>query len=122
MGGTQSRSLILLSKEITAECLPGSLTKEADFLSRTVKNSSRWKLNPKIFQMIYKQWEKPDVEPFASRILHQIPAYMSCRLDPVCKVRYAFQSSWTRMRSYVFPPFSLVGRVLSKVQRDQTTH
>ena len=132
MGGTQNKNLTLLSKEIweyliakeitiTAEYLPGSLNKEADFQSRAVKDSSEWKLNPEIFQKICKEWETPDVDLFASRVSHQLPTYMSWKLDPFSKGKDAFQSSWTHMRGYAFPPFSLVGRVLSKVQRDQAT-
>ena len=130
MGRTQNKSLTLLSKEIweyliakgmaiTADYLPGSLNKEADFQSRTVKDSIEWKLNPDIFQMICKQRETPDVDLFASRDSHHVPVYMGWKLDSICKGRDAFQSSWTRLRGYSLPPFPLVGRALSKVQGDK---
>ena len=73
---TQSKSLTLLSKEtweylldkgitITAKYPPGSVSKEADFQSRSVKDSIEWKLNPEVFQMICKQWETPNLDLFA---------------------------------------------------------
>ena len=57
MGGTQNKLPVQVSKEIweylldkaitiTAEYLPRALNKEADMPSRTVKDSSEWKLNP----------------------------------------------------------------------------
>ena len=61
MGGTRNQLLVQISKEIweyllekgiaiTAEYLPGALNREADMQSRTVKDSSEWKLNPVVFQ------------------------------------------------------------------------
>ena len=83
MGGTQNKSLTLVFKGIwefltaketrtTAKYFPGSLNKEEDFQSRAVKDSSKWKLNPEILRMIYKQWETPDVYLFAYRVSHHI--------------------------------------------------
>ena len=63
MGGTRNKSLTVLSKEIwdyllskeitiTAEYLAGLLNVEADTQSKTVRDASEWKLNPRIFQKI----------------------------------------------------------------------
>ena len=60
MEGTQTQFLIQISKEIweylldkgitiTAEYLPGAFNKEAYMQSRTVKGSSKWKLNLVVF-------------------------------------------------------------------------
>ena len=65
MRGTRNKYLTVLSQEIwgcllskeitiTAEYLPGLLNVEADTQSRTVKDASEWKLNPRIFQKICK--------------------------------------------------------------------
>ena len=75
MERAQKKSLTLLSSQedhITAEYLPGSLNKEVDFLLRTVKDPSEWKLNPEIFQMICKQRETPDVDLIASPVSNQV--------------------------------------------------
>ena len=64
MGGTRNHILAQIIKEIweylldkgitiTSEYLPGALNKEADMQSRTVKDSSEWKLNPVVFQNLY---------------------------------------------------------------------
>ena len=60
MGGTRSPELLQVAKEIwdyllangiavTAEYLPSSLNIQADWQSRNHRDSSDWKLNPKIF-------------------------------------------------------------------------
>ena len=107
MGGTQL--LALISKEIweylldkgttiTAEYLPGALKKEAGMQSQTVKDSSKWKLNPVMFQNLCKSWWTPDIDLFASRVSHQVPAYVSWKLDPYSKGRDALQMCWTHTK------------------------
>ena len=60
---------------ITTEYLPVALNKEADFQSQAVRDSSEWKLDPKVFQIICRKWELPDIYLFASRISHQVSTY-----------------------------------------------
>ena len=83
------------------------------------EGSSEWKLKPQIFQKICSLRGTPDMDLFASRISHQVPAYRSWKLDPFSKGRDAFQTRWTHMKGYAFPPFSMIGRVLKKAQVDQ---
>ena len=115
MGGTRNQLLVQISKEIweylldkgitiTAEYLPGALNREADMQSRTVKESSEWKLNPAVFQNLCKSWWTPDIDLFASRVSHQVPAYFSWKLDPYRKGRDAYQMRWTHTKGYAFPP------------------
>jgi len=77
--------------------------------------------NPKIFQKICQARWTPSIDLFASRVSHQLPAYMSWKLDPFSKGRDAFQVQWTEMEGYAFPPFSLITRVLKKVQVEFAT-
>ena len=58
--------------------------------SRTVKDSSERELNPVVFQNFCKFWWTPDIDLFASRVSHQVPAYVSRKLDPYSKGRDAF--------------------------------
>jgi len=58
---------------------------------------------------------------FASRLSHQVPSYLSWKVDPFSRGRDAFQHCWTHLKGYAFPPFCLIGRVLQKVQLDQAT-
>ena len=48
---------------------------------------------------------KPSVDLFASRLLHQLPRYMSWKLDPCRMAVDALQQKWTNMFHYAFPPF-----------------
>ena len=100
----------LLSKEITitAEYLPGLLNVEADTQSRTVRDVSKWKVNPRIFLKIYKYRGTPEIDLFASRISHQLLTYISWKLDPYSQWRNAFQISWTNKNGHAFPPLCLI--------------
>ena len=131
-GITQNTVLSELAKEIwdylivngitfTVEYLPGILSVEADFQSRSVTNSSKWKLNPERFRMICKALGAPDIDLFALRMSHQLPMYISWEPDPFSRGVDAFQQSWRNLRGYVFPPFCHIGKVLEKVQIDMAT-
>ena len=103
----------LLLKEITiiVEYLPGVLNQEADFQSRSMKGLSEWKLKLQIFHALCNIRGTPE-----SRVSHQLLCYISWKLDPFSKRKEAFQRSWKYQKGYAFPPFSLIGRVLRKVQ------
>ena len=76
MGSTQKKSVLseeiwdyLFSKDITvtAEYLPGLLKLEADTQSRAVRDASKWKLNPSIFQKNCKYKRALEIDLFASQ-------------------------------------------------------
>ena len=94
-GGTHNKVLSDISRKIwdylpgkgitiTVEYLPSALNKEANFQSRT-------KLDPKVFQKICRKLEVPDIDLFAFRISHQLPTYISWKLDPFSKGRGLFK-------------------------------
>ena len=58
---------------------------------------------------------------FASRTNHQLPEYCSWRPDPAARTVDAFSIPWSPERPYLFPPFSLVGRALAKIQGEAVT-
>ena len=130
MGGTKNSQLIAISQEIwnylikknitiSLEHLPGLLNVIADRESRNVADSSEWKLNRKVFLKITFIPGKPMIDLFASRVSHQLPAYISWKLDPQSLGQDAFQKKWVHHLNYAFPPFCLIGRVLEKVQRNK---
>ena len=105
MGGTHNKVLSDISKEIwdflllkeitiTIEYLPGVLNQEADFQSRSMKDSSEWKLKLQIFRALCNLRGTPDIDLFASRVSHQLLCYISWKLDPFSKGRDAFQRSY----------------------------
>ena len=130
MGGTHSKELTSIAKEIwdfllkkqikiTAEYLPGVLNTQADIASRHFHDSSEWLLSPQVFQQICQVWGRPDMDLFASRLFHQVPAYMAWRPDPYSQATDALQQKWSHLSPYAFPPFSLVGRVVAKVRAEK---
>ena len=62
---------------VAVEYLLGTLNVEADHQSRTVKDSTDWKLNPLVFKKIYKVFWALDMNLLPSRISHQVPAYLA---------------------------------------------
>ena len=57
----------------------------------------------------------------AQRINTQHRHYAARRPDPFAKIIDAFSFNWGTEKCYIFPPFSLIARVLQKVRTDATT-
>ena len=130
MGGTKSETLTKISKSIweflldkgitlTASWIPSKMNWRADLESRKKPNSSDWFLLPEIFQKIVHQWGTPTVDCFASRIMRQVPNYMSLNLDSESKGTNAMYQTWHTEYPYLFPPFCLIGQSLQKLKREQ---
>ena len=58
------------------------------------------------------------VDLFASRINHQLNEYVSWHPDPYAIATDAFTISWTNIKFYAFPPFSIIGRTVAKIIQD----
>ena len=67
------------------------------------------------------QFGKPEVDLFASHLNTKCTKYVSYKPDPgafhVNDIN-AFSVCWLNLNSYIFPPFSIVGRVLAKLAQD----
>ena len=59
--------------------------------------------------------------PLASRLNNQLDQYVSWRPDPYAIATDAFQIAWHSTHGYAFPPFSLVGKCLQKIHREEAT-
>ena len=105
---------------ITVEYLPRKLNTLADKESRK-KDSSEWKVNPRIFQKLCYARGCQEIDLFATRLTTQLKAYFSWRTDHLSQGADAFQQSWKNLKGYAFPPFSLVGLVLKKFQKEQAS-
>ena len=132
MGDTRSTVLLQIAQELwefslsnkiilTAEYLPGVLNQQADWESRHFHDSSDWKLNPGVFKTLNQQWGPLEVDLFASRTNCQLSKYVSWFPDPFAMATDAFQISWTDLKGYSFPPFSLICHCLAKIRKDQAT-
>ena len=130
MGGTHSKPCNKVARDIwlwcierkiwlTATHIPGVQNKTADRLSRKFNDRTEWKLNPNVFKLLTDKWGKPDIDLFASRHNYQFKPFVSWHADPDAYATDAMCLSWKDKYVYVFPPFSMLSRVLQKLQEDQ---
>ena len=107
---------------ISATYIPGSLNFVADFESRHTAKASEWKINKTDLDSALQQLEViPEVDLFASCINHQFSKYVSYRPDPQAWAVDAFSITWSDLNFYAFPPFSVIGTILSKITREKAT-
>lgn len=129
MGGMQSNKLDDLAITIWSWCkersifltavhVPGVENTGADYKSRIFNDSHEWMLKKDIFVRVCKQFFTPDVDLLASRLSHQISNYASWSFDPGASAVDAVTICWSNMSPYIFPPFSLISRILSKIKSD----
>ena len=104
---------------VSAAHIPGSENVVADKNSRISEWSSEWKLRNSVFKHIVSTFGKPHIDLFASRINHQLSNYISWRPDPWAKAVDAFSVNWSPTYNYCFPPFSIILKVLQKIQQDK---
>ena len=129
MGGTHSPQLNSLAREIwfwaierkiwlSAAHIPGCENAIADFKSRNFKDNTEWTLGKAIFGKIFNLFQ-PQLDLFASRLNSQLKTYVSWHPEPDSWAVDAFSLNWNTLKFYAFPPFSLLGRTLSKIRQDQ---
>ena len=130
MGGTHSRKCNEIARQIwmlaidlninlKATHIPGIVNTEADQASRLVINPDiEIMINPSVFQLICHTFQaKPQIDLFASRSNNQLQCYASWRPDPNASFVDAFTIDWTSFNCvYIFPPFSLWGRLIQSIR------
>ena len=85
------------------------------YFSRNFNDGTEWQLNPKVIT----RFGKPDIDLFASRLNHQLTKYISWHPEPNAIAIDAFTICWSDKFLYVFPPFSLLNKVIAKICRDK---
>ena len=105
---------------LSAAHIPGKENVLADKESREKRSDTEWKLNPELFDCIVTLWGTFSVDLFASRLNFQLKPFVSWRPDPEAMAIDAFSLDWREQYFYAFPPFSLINRVLQKVEQDQS--
>ena len=129
--GGRSEKLDMMARDIWFWCLerkihlsvahvPGVDNTEADEESRKVNDDTEWSLTPQVFDAIKSIYPDISVDLFASRNNNKLSRYVSRRPDPEAYAIDAFSLTWTNDVFYMFPPFSLIGRILQKVQEEGT--
>lgn len=104
---------------ISASFIPGVLNIRADFASRNFSDSTEWMLKRVLFQRLCEQTFWPDIDLFASRNNYQIDRFVSWFPQPGAWAVDAFSFSWKNLKPYIFPPFSLISRILNKILDDE---
>ena len=106
---------------LSAAFIPGEFNVVADFYSRRPNDNTEWQLNPRVLERLCEVVHPPVVDLFASAFNKQTPRYVSWKPDPLAWAVDAFTISWKNLNFYAFPPFSIVPRVVQKLQQDQAT-
>ncbi|CAG2191649.1 unnamed protein product [Mytilus edulis] len=92
----------------------------ADKLSRKLNEDMEWMLKPEVFEIVEQVFGKITVDLFASGFNKQKQRYVSFLPDLNAMAIDAFTFSWTSSDVYyIFPPFSLLGKVLQKLITDK---
>ena len=76
-------------------------------------------LNINIFSELQVIFKEVDIDLFASKHNKQCVTYVSWKPDDKAFAVDAFSFKWTHFYGYIFPPFSLVGKILQKIENDQ---
>jgi hypothetical protein len=105
---------------LQGDYLPGELNTIADALSR-INDKNDWKLHPSLFKMLDNIWGPHEVDMFASTLNHQVPRFFAWNHQPGAEAIDAFCQDWTAFSGYANPPFCLITRVLSQLQRQRAT-
>ena len=82
-------------------------------------NRSDWQLHPVIFNRMTHLFGPMGTDLFASCLTVQCPAFFSWWPDLYAVATDAFRQDWSQIKEYANPLWSLIGRVLSKVQMDK---
>ena len=130
LGGTRSHRLTSLALEmwnfaadrnltLSAVYVPREENQIADKKSRVFQDSLEWMLHPVVFQALQKEVSGFSIDLFATRVNHQVPAFVSWRPEPGAVATDAFNVKWDFQLAYLFPPFCMIKRCLRKIQQDQ---
>ena len=104
---------------LSATHCPGVYNVEADYASRVFNDSLEWQLHPRKFKYICNALGTPSIDLFASRLNCQLPDYCAWQPDPGAMAIDCFTLNWTQFAyCYAFPPFSVVGRTLQKIEAE----
>ena len=104
---------------LSAAYIPSALNVEADSQSRMDHDNIEWELNNNLFKKICSNFFTPDIDLFATRLNNKTQNYVSWKPDPFAMAIDAFTINWNNFRPYIFAPFSLITKILQKIEMDQ---
>ena len=106
---------------ISASHVPGVKNTITHLRSPLFYDNKEWSLNERVAKSLFDQFGKPEIDLFASRLNTKCTKYASYKPDPDAYHVNAYSLCWLNLNSYIFPPFSIVGRVLAKLAQDRAT-
>ena len=107
---------------LSAVHIPGVENCSADSASRTCYDTeTEWQLDPNVFKMLETCFGPFGADLFASRLNTQCPVFFSWRPDPNATAIDALAHPWPDTTNYAFPPFSIINRLLQKVEMEEAT-
>lgn len=130
-GGTKSWSLTRmawkmwneidsLNCSIRARHVPGKLNVRADAMSRLNQIlPTEWSIKVEALIPIWALWGQPTVDLFATCHNYKLPTYVSPIPDSQAWQVDALSVSWENVYAYVFPPWSILTDVISKIADDE---
>ena len=130
MGGVRSPACNALAQTMWSWCerrqiwlsavhIPGVQNEVADRKSRVFNDRHEWMLNKRIFTQLCSFFGTPVIDLFASKLNAQLRRYISWKPDPCAEAVDAFSITWHNTYFYAFPPFSLIGKCLRKIESDE---
>ena len=130
-GGTHSPTLLRLTVElllwleakniiVRARHIQGCLNVIADHLSRPNQPiSTEWSLHPEIVKHIFRLWGTPEVDMFATVLNSHLYRFMLSIPEPRALAVDALSQDWQVRSMCMFPPFSLLNKVIQKLRSTQ---
>ena len=108
----------LHSIRLSMKHICGTLNVLADKHSRALPISTEWSLDLQTFRWLCSLSVPPQVDLFATRENHLLPAYVSPCPDPGALEVNAMSLSWDEWESiYLFPPVQLLSKVVPRLAR-----
>ena len=105
---------------IRASYLPGAKNVIADALSRKDQViPSEWSLHPLIVKRIFKIWDTPMVDLFATKRNAKLPIYVSPVPDQEAWAEDALSLNWSGLIAYAYPPPAIMSKVLEKILQER---
>ena len=130
MGSVQFPKLSSLCREICERCEMRDIwgnasyifskeNEEADEQSRILPQETEWWLADWAFAELISEFGNFGIDLFASNINSKCQNFVSWHRDPEAIAIDAFTTSWSDRYFYAFPPFSIILRILPKIQLDK---
>lgn len=105
---------------VTACHIAGVSNTEADKLSRSRNDDIEWALDKDVFSRLLIHHPNLEIDLFASKLNAKLEKYVSRFPEEKSMASDAFTLTWSENFYYIFPPFSLIARILQKVEVDES--